>query len=116
MAVPESVDSAARRQRYVRTLLDLYVRTPGVLGRVRKADREFALRLYDRRIPLFAVEAAFLVAAARRARHNAFSEPLPPIRSLQYFANVIKEVLDRPLGYREIDELRRALGLGDSPF
>jgi hypothetical protein len=31
------------RQRYVRELLRLYVATPGVAGRVRRADRQLAV-------------------------------------------------------------------------
>lgn len=105
-----SADSA--RRSYLRTLLALYVQTPGVLGRVRRADREFARQLFVQQIPLYAVEYAFIVGAARRARHNAFSTPLPPIRSLHYFKELIREMLERPPGYREIDELRTSLGIG----
>lgn len=104
------------RRRYVRELLRLYVTTPGVAGHIRRADREFAGTLFDRGIPLYVVETAFLVAAARRVRHNAFSTPMPPIRSLHYFVGVIQEVLDRPPGYRELDELRRVIGLRQPPL
>ncbi len=108
-----SADSA--RRSYVKTLLALYAQTPGVLGRVRRADREFARQLFEQRIPLYAVENAFIVGAARRARHNAFSTPLPPIRSLLYFKELIREMLKRPPGCREIDELRTSLGIGPIP-
>ena len=97
------------RQRYVRELLRLYVATPGVAGRVRRADRQLAQALYDQEVPLYAVANAFIVAAARRIRHNAYSTPLPPIQSLHYFRNVIREMLERPLGYREIDLMRDTL-------
>ena len=97
------------RQRYVRELLCLYVATPGVAGRVRRADRQLAQALYDHNVPLYAVANAFIVAAARRSRHNAFSTPLPPIQSLHYFQNVIREMLERPPGYREIEQLRESL-------
>ncbi len=116
MAAPQGTDTATARERYVRALLELYVSTPGVLGHVRRADRELAGQLYDRRIPFYVVADAFIVAAARRARHNAFSTPLPAIRSLHYFVGVVRELLDRPLGPRDIDELRRALRLGGPPF
>jgi hypothetical protein len=116
--VPAPVGSTGShpRQRYVRTLLSLYRSTPGVLGRIRKADRTLAGQLYDQRIPLYVVANAFVVAAARRVRHNAFSAPLPPIRSLHYFAGVVRELLERPLGPRDIEELRHALGVGDPPL
>ena len=104
------------RRRYVCELLLLYIATPGVAGHVRRADRDFAGTLFDRHIPLYVVETAFVVAAARRVRHNAFSTPMPPIRSMHYFAGVIQEVLERPPGYRELDQLRRLVGRGQPPL
>jgi len=80
-----------------------------VSGCVRRADRQLAGELFDRRVPLYAVDYAFIVAAARRIRHNAYSTPLPPVRSLHYFRGVIEEMLERPPGYREIDALRQIL-------
>jgi hypothetical protein len=100
----------------VRSVLSLYRSTPGVLGHIRKADRLLAGELYDQRIPLHVVANAFVVAAARRVHHNAFSAPMPPIRSLAYFAGVVRELLERPLGPRDIEELRRVVGLGDLPL
>jgi len=97
------------RQRYVHELLRLYLATPGVAGRLRRADRKLAQALFEHNIPLYAVANAFIVAAARRSRHNAFSTPLPPIQSLHYFQNVIREMLERPPGYREIEQLRESL-------
>ena len=117
MAVPEDPTGAViAREQYVRRMLELYISTPGVLGRVREADRALARQLYDQQIPLYVVADAFIVAAARRARHNAFSTPLPAIRSLNYFVGVMRELLDRPLGRRDIEELSRALGMGDPPL
>jgi hypothetical protein len=97
------------RAAYVREVIRRYLQTPGVAGRVRHADRFLAAALYDEGIPLYAVQYAFIVAAARRVRHNAFSTPLPPIRSLWYFREVIREMLDRPPGFREIEQMREAL-------
>jgi hypothetical protein len=97
------------RPHYVHELLRLYVATPGVAGRVRRADRELAQALFEHDVPLYAVANAFIVAAARRIRHNAYSTPLPPIQSLHYFREVIREMLERPKGYREIDQLRQSL-------
>ena len=97
------------RQRYVRELLRLYVATPGVAGRVRRADRKLAQALFEHDVPLYAVANAFIVAAARRIRNNAYSTPLPPIHSLHYFRDVIREMLERPPGYREIEQLRQSL-------
>lgn len=100
---------ASARAAYVRELLRLYVATPGVAGHVRRSDRQFAASLFDHEVPLYAVEYAFLVAAFRRERHNAHSTPLPPIRSLWYFRDIIREMLERPPGHRDIDLMRDAL-------
>jgi hypothetical protein len=97
------------QQRYVRELLRLYLATPGVVGHVRRADRKLAQDLFDHDVPLHAVATAFMVAAARRIRHNVYSTPMPPIRSLHYFSGPIREVLERPPGYREIEQLRQSL-------
>ncbi len=98
-----------RRALYVRELLRRYRATPGVLGHVRRADRQLAEVLFDRGIPLFAVENALLLGAARRVLNNAFSTPPPAIRSLHYFTAIIHEMLTRPLGYRDLEELRARL-------
>ena len=103
-----SSEPSARTQ-YVREVLRLYTSTPGVLGGVRRADRILAGQLFDRRVPIYAVEHAFVLAAARRILHNAFSAPMPPVRSLHYFQGAIQEVLERPPGPRDIDILREKL-------
>lgn len=101
------------RHAYVAAVLRAYRATPGVLGRIRQADRQLAGLLFDRGVPLYAVDNALILAAARRVRHNAFSTPLPPVKSLHYFVPVIREVLERPPGPREIAELRETLRLTD---
>ena len=78
-----------------------------------RSDRELAAAFFDRALPLYAVETAFIVAAYRRIRHNAYSTPMPPIRSLHYFTSVIREILDRPPGYREIEQMRQLLARYD---
>lgn len=97
------------RSAYVREILRLYRATPSVHGHVRRADRELAARLFDQSVPLYAVANAFLVGAARRVLHNGFSTPMPPVRCLHYFLPIVTEMLQRPPGYRELDELRRKL-------
>lgn len=108
-AEPADLQRDVVRRRYVAELLRLYVTTPGVAGRVRRADRDFAEALFDQGVPLYVVDNAFVVAATRRARHNAFAAPLPAIRTLWYFREVIREMLDRPPGPREIEQMREAL-------
>lgn len=108
-AQPSDLERDDVRRRYVAELLRLYLATPGVAGRVRRADRDFAGSLFDQGVPLYAVDYAFVVAAYRRVRHNAFATPLPPIRTLWYFREVISELLDRPPGTREIEQMREVL-------
>jgi len=97
------------RADHVREVLRHHRATSGVLGHVRRADRELAARLFDQGVPFYAVANAMLVAAARRVLHNGFSTPMPPIRFLHYFWPVIVEMIQRPLGYRELDEPRHRL-------
>src|SRR3954463_15197707 len=78
-------------QEYIHRLLEAYRATPGTCGVVRRADRLLAAQLYQRGLPLIAVENALALAAVRRLwRPDA---PLPTVRSLAYFLPVIDEVL-----------------------
>jgi hypothetical protein len=106
---------AAGRDRYVQAVLDLYRTVPGVLGHVRRADRDLADRLFHNGVPTYAVRNAFILAAARRIRNNAFATPLPPIRSLHYFLPVLREVIERPPGYREIANMLHVLSRESTP-
>jgi hypothetical protein len=54
-----------------------------------------ATRLYQRGVPLLAVENALVLAAARLLARPASAPPLGTIRSLAYFLPVIDEALDR---------------------
>jgi hypothetical protein len=72
------------REEYIDKVLSAYRRTPG---------RLLAAQLYERGVPLMAVENALVLAAARRMIRPAGSPPLGMIRSLAYFLPVIEEVL-----------------------
>jgi hypothetical protein len=78
---------------YVRKILAAYCQTPGTTQRVRREDRLLAAQLYQRNIPLAAVENAFVLAAARRLFRNPNAPPLLTIRSLHFFMPVLDEVL-----------------------
>lgn len=97
------------RDQYVRAILARYRATPTVLGHLRRSDRTLAESLYDRGVPLYLVENALLVAAARRVLNNAFPTPPPPIRSLAYILPLIAELQARPLGPRDIALLSHRL-------
>jgi len=78
---------------YIRKVLDAYRRTPGTTGVVRRNDRLLAAVLYDRGVPVTAVENALLLAASRRIFRSPGAVALQPIRSLYYLLPVIDEVL-----------------------
>ena len=84
------------QDRYVRRVLDLYRATPGTRCRVRLADRQLAKNLFERRIPIQIIRAAFLLAISRRTWRPKGAEPLAPIASLHYFRPVIRELIDSP--------------------
>jgi hypothetical protein len=78
---------------YVQQVLDAYRRMPGATGVVRRNDRLLAAQLYDRAVPLRAVENAVVLAAARRLFRSPDALPLQPVRSLHYVLPVLREVL-----------------------
>jgi hypothetical protein len=81
---------------YIKQALELYRFVPGTLGRIRREDRLLAADLHDRGIPLSTIEAAFVLATARRCLRPPNAHPLAPIRSMHYFLPVIEEILDHP--------------------
>jgi len=74
------------REEYVRAVLSAYCKTPGTTGTIRRPDRLLAAQLYERGVPLIAVENVLLLAAARRLFRDSNAPPLGLIRSLAYFA------------------------------
>ena len=71
--------------------------------------RALAVQLYQRGVPLEAVENAFVLAAARRLIRPAGAAPLGAIRSLAYFSPVIEEVLHLQVGQEYFQYLRYKL-------
>jgi hypothetical protein len=104
------VSQAVDRYLYVRQLLAAYRRLPDTLGRTRPADRRLAADLRRRGVPLATVEAALLLAIARRRARPPGADPLQPIRSLHYFLPIIEELRRQPLpeGYLELLRARLA--------
>ncbi len=82
------------RQAYVDAVVHNYVRLPGTPPRASRRDRKLPAALYDRRVPLRAVWAAFVIAAARWAIRGPQQRKLEPIRTLYYFVPAIEEALD----------------------
>ena len=81
---------------YVKTVLDLYLSLPETPTRVNRRDRGLALQLFQRSVPLPTIEAAFLLASARRLCRPTDAPPLGSIRSLHYFLPVIEEITRQP--------------------
>jgi hypothetical protein len=68
--------------------------------------RALATQLYERGVPLIAVENALVLAAARRLARPAGFPPHPTIRSLAYFTPVIEEVLRLDVGQQYFEYTR----------
>lgn len=86
------------RDHYIQNLLRSYRQLPDTPARCHAQDRQCAGKLFERAIPLQTVQAALLLASARRSiRPKLDDPPLPPIRSLSYFLPVIEELLCQPL-------------------
>jgi hypothetical protein len=88
---------------YVRRLLEVYCATPGTCGAVRRPDRLLAAQLYQRGVPLEAVENALTLA------RPADAPPLGIIRSLAYFSPVIEEVMSLPVSPEYFRYLRHRI-------
>jgi hypothetical protein len=81
----------------IKRLLDLYCGLPHTAARrPSAADRRLAAQLCDQDISLDLIEAAFLLAIARRNCRSSQDQPLPPIRSLAYFLPVVEELRLQP--------------------
>jgi hypothetical protein len=83
-------------RRFVHAVLARYVWLPDTPTVSSRYDRRLAATLFERGIELIVVEAALLLADARRALREPWLAPLPPVRALAYFQPTIAEVLDNP--------------------
>lgn len=87
-------DSPARR--FVRASLARYVWLPDTPARTSRYDRRLVQTLFEHGVDILTVEAALLLATARRALREPWLTPLPPVRSFAYFQPALAEVLDNP--------------------
>ena len=97
------------RQRYAEDVLARYCQTPGTLGHVRPEDRRLARWLWDRNVPLAMVEAAFILALARRTFRPPNAPPLDPIRSLHYFVPLVEELMQGRVDPSYLQHVRQKL-------
>jgi hypothetical protein len=95
--------------RYVEQLLELYLSLPETPARTSRADRRLAYQLQQQQMPLAMIEAAFLLASARRLFRDSALAPLGPIRSLHYFLPVIEEISANGLAPEYVQYLRSKL-------
>ena len=103
-------DDGGGQEEYIRRVLEVYRKTPGTMGTVRRPDRVLAAQLYQRGISVSVIENAFVLAATRRLMRPADAPPLGPIRSLAYFVPVIEEVLELRVSLDYFQYLRHRLG------
>ena len=97
------------REQYVQKVLQAYQHTPGTTGQVRPPDRQLAVQLQQRGIPLRIIEYALLLAAARRIFRPPEAPLLTTVRSLAYFVPVIEELLTTQINEDYFEYLRRKL-------
>ena len=100
---------------YAQAGLLLYVRMPGTPRRGRPSDRRLLEQLHSRGVPLSNVEAALLLASARRICRDPAKPPLPPVRSLAYFLPVIDELARAPLSDTYLNYIRSKVTLKPPP-
>jgi hypothetical protein len=103
------MDDGRGQDEYIRRVLEAYRKTPGTMGTVRHPDRVLAAQLYQRGVPVTAIENAFVLAATRRLMRPADAPPLGTIRSLAYFLPVIEEVRSLRVGPNYFQYLRHKL-------
>lgn len=96
------------RSSYVAQLLALYQKLPGTLGRILRDDRQTALALHNRGVPLLIVENALVLATARRTFRSDAGR-LEPVRALRYFLPVVQEIVQQPPLPEYFDYLRLRL-------
>jgi hypothetical protein len=101
--------SAIEREEYVSRVLSLYLGLAETPARSSRLDRRLAEELYEKRIELEEVEAAMILASARRLLRSPEAPILGPIRSLHYFLPVIDEVRSVPISADYIEYLRGKL-------
>jgi hypothetical protein len=80
----------------VRGVLARYVWLPDTPVRTSRYDHHLASSWFERDVGLLMVEAALLLASARRALRESWLAPLPQVRALAYFQGAVREVLDNP--------------------
>jgi hypothetical protein len=105
----DTVSRGLSQEEYIRQVLEVYRKTPGTMGTVRRADRLVAVQLYQRGLSVKVIENALVLAATRRLIRPADVPPLGTVRSLAYFLPVIEEVLELRISPDYFEYLRYKL-------
>lgn len=100
---------AISKPEYVARVLKLYTGLAETPARYSRIDRRLAEELHEKPIGLEEVEAAMILATARRLMRSADAPKLGPIRSLHYFLPLIEEVRSVPISAGYIEYLRGKL-------
>ena len=108
------MDHGLSQEEYIRQVLEVYRKTPGTMGTVRRADRQLASQLYQRGLSVKVIENALVLGATRRLMRPADAPPLATIRSLAYFLPVIEEVLELRVSPDYFEYLRHKLARAGS--
>jgi hypothetical protein len=103
------MDTGLSQEEFVRQVLEVYRKTPGTMGSVRRADRLLAAQLYQRGLSVKVIENALVLAATRRLIRPSDVPPLGTIRSLAYFLPVIEEVREMRISPDSFEYLRHKL-------
>ena len=82
---------------YLDSVIKLYINLPDTPVKPSPNDRFTAASFLAQGIPLNIIEAALLLASVRRLARPDDAAPLPPVRSLAYFAPVVRELSASPL-------------------
>jgi hypothetical protein len=85
------------RDLYVRCALACYRITPTTAGTADSQDRLEAAKIFEAGVSLELLQAAMILAAARRSFREATEPPLAPIRSIRYFLPLIEEIRTTPI-------------------
>lgn len=94
---------------YVERILSFYLGLAETPARFSRIDRRLAEDLYEKQIEIEQVEAAMILATARRLLRSGDAPKLGTIRSLHYFVPVIEEIKIAPISTDYIAYLRRKL-------
>lgn len=86
----------ALQRRYVQAVLGRYLWLPDTPSVCSRHDRRRARAWFEEGVPLVVIEAALLLAAARRALREPYLAPLPRVRAVHYFAPIVRELLENP--------------------